>query len=958
MPTQTMNVKEHFKMYKSGKRWLYASLAAATLLSGGVALSQSVSADEAAPTTTTQNQEQAQTTTSSTQKNADTTTTNAQTTTDNHGEMNKVNGLKENHDKLNQAAATAQVAGVTVTDQGTTTKTVTQDQVSNERQAVKNDETAQTAQVNQATANINSLKDSNKKVNDAATDAQNSGVILTQDNTVKKDPQDAAQDAQSQADNLKKLADEKKADNDYVAQVLKGITNYNNQPSEDKGGLKFVNTGQKPTAIVSSDYGDKNTPFSQIQVPNSVSVDVQQGSQAGTNASLHPFLGKTNAIDPNVPFFTTNSGDTYRVNGLSVTSTDGGPSQNAYLIYKVNSVQSIKPNKGSYVAFHESQNTGNGQDRGAHSLSIFITNASYADIDAKLYAENGQPLNIKTAITYNDIDIEQGIRENSGNIVNLTYSDDTKVADDGTVYSTSSHDLNGNETDEGQYIAIGQGNDFSHKFYNPYTNQIDPDTGKWGVSTDGYDTFRYDLFGTDDRLKTVSPKVITGNYHLYDQTQAVTVHKTDLQYQPVVQPHKSETNEEDENNNTKPVMRGDIVKYYVNQDYTGYKDADLTESSIGTTPGAYDNYDAKTTANPGTEKTYLMPEGYKFNPDTVAQDLKKGQLLDNNEFVYQYDNQSHKFTVNAKDAQDFLTKYIQAGRTLVTTFNTTVNDDVDGQIQNTAYQLDFQSKTGRSFQTETVQNPLPKINPKKDVVAGVGDRSSLNNQTIDYGQLFDYALESSTRPANYGGKTNEWSIDDQTDTAHDLLTGQYSVLNSGGDLTTENGQKIVKNQIMDPSYFTAVMDGHGKISLQATDKYLKLIDLPDNKKVPVQWMAYVQTKRIAYGDAKNVFTESFNHQSKKSNEVLTHTPHPEVKNPITNNYYSYTTNNTTNNYPQQPIQRQLAVTPAPTEVDQLAKPALPETGKESANDHGVELVSLAAIGSSLAFALSKQKKSA
>lgn len=952
MLTQAVHEKQHIKMYKSGKHWIYASLAAVTLFSGGVVLSQSVSADDVSPVATSQSQGESNQVTSNTQGS----TIAPSVETDNRGAMNQVNGLKETHDALNQAVTIAQSAGVTVTDQGTTTKTVTQDQVTNERQAVKNDETAQTAQVNQATDNINSLKDSNQKVNDAVTDAKNSGVILTQDNTVKKDPHDAAQDAQSQVDNLKKLADEKKADNDYVAQALNGTTNYNNQPSEDKGGLKFVSVGQKPTALISSDYGDKNVPFSQVQAPNSVSVDVQQGSIAGTNGSIKPVLGNANAMDPNVPFFTTNPGDTYRVGGLLVTPTDGGPSQNAYLIYKINSVQSIKPNKGSYVAFHESQNTGNGQDRGAHSLSIFITNASYANIDAKLYDENGNPLNIKTAITYNDIDIEQGIRQNSGNLLNLTYAGDTKVADDGTVFSTSSHDLNGNETDDGQYIAIGQGNDFSHQFYNPYTNQIDPDTGKYGVSTDGYDTFRYDLFGTDDRLKTVSPKVITGNYHLYDQTQAVTVHKTDLQYQPIVQPHKSETNEEDENNNTKPVMRGDIVKYYVNQDYTGYKDADLTSSSIAATPGAYDNYDSKTTANKGTEKTYLMPEGYKFNPDTVSQDLKNAQLLDNNEFVYQYDDQGHKFTVTAKDGQDFLKKYIQSGRTLVTTFDTTVNGDVDGEIQNTAYQLDFQSKTGRSFQTETVQNPLPKIDPKKDVVAGVGGRSSLNNQTIDYGQLFDYALESSTRPANYGGKTNEWSIDDQTDTTHDLLTGQYSVLNTGGDLTTEDGQKIIKDQVLDPSYFTAVMDGNGKISLQATDKYLKLIDLPDNKKVPVQWTAYVQTKRIAYGDAKNVFTESFNHQTKKSNEVLTHTPQPEIPTPTptTNNY---NTTNVTNNYPQkEEVQPQQVIATPKEELTPVSSPVLPKTGNTHSKDNGVELISLAVIGASLTAGLAASRK--
>ncbi|WP_338347373.1 LPXTG cell wall anchor domain-containing protein [Fructobacillus tropaeoli] len=297
-------------------------------------------------------------------------------------------------------------------------------------------------------------------------------------------------------------------------------------------------------------------------------------------------------------------------------------------------------------------------------------------------------------------------------------------------------------------------------------------------------------------------------------------------------------------------------------------------------------------------------------------------------------------------------------------FDTTVNDDVDGQIQNTAYQLDFQSKTGRSFQTETVQNPLPKINPKKDVVAGVGDRSSLNNQTIDFGQLFDYALESSTRPANYGGKTNEWSIDDQTDTAHDLLTGQYSVLNSGGDLTTEDGQKIVKNQVLDPSYFTAVMDGNGKISLQATDKYLKLIDLPDNKKVPVQWTAYVQTKRIAYGDAKNVFTESFNHQPEKSNEVLTHTPQPEIKTPTTNNY-SYTTNNynttnVTNNYPQKEVvqqPQQVIATPGST-VTPVSSSVLPKTGQEAHSKTNLEgeIAAILAIGTSAYFAALKRKK--
>ncbi|WP_169790357.1 GbpC/Spa domain-containing protein, partial [Fructobacillus fructosus] len=241
MPTQTMNVKEHFKMYKSGKRWLYASLAAATLLSGGVALSQSASADEVAPTTTTQSQNQAQPATSSTPKNADTTTTQVSTVSGSVGTSNaqtsssaettpkitektsgNVTKVSVDDTQLNQAVTDAKNEGVKVNQDPTQTLNGKLSDKDDLIKKVNDDYNKQTEALNAATSetkqykvNVANAEKSNQTVQDAAKSAKDAGVDVTQEkNKQSQSFDDINKDNANQVTSLTDAMNKQKALND------------------------------------------------------------------------------------------------------------------------------------------------------------------------------------------------------------------------------------------------------------------------------------------------------------------------------------------------------------------------------------------------------------------------------------------------------------------------------------------------------------------------------------------------------------------------------------------------------------------------------------------------------------------------------------------------------------------------------------------------------------------------
>ncbi len=75
----------------------------------------------------------------------------------------------------------------------------------------------------------------------------------------------------------------------------------------------------------------------------------------------------------------------------------------------------------------------------------------------------------------------------------------------------------------------------------------------------------------------------------------------------------------------------------------------------------------------------------------------------------------------------------------------------------------------RRDETNVVSNPLKEINPSKDVVVNMGDKSA-NGKSIYLGSTFLYQLDSSILPADRAyQQVSDWKIVDKLDTAHNQI---------------------------------------------------------------------------------------------------------------------------------------------------------------------------------------------
>ncbi|MEM5088539.1 LPXTG cell wall anchor domain-containing protein, partial [Enterococcus faecalis] len=101
--------------------------------------------------------------------------------------------------------------------------------------------------------------------------------------------------------------------------------------------------------------------------------------------------------------------------------------------------------------------------------------------------------------------------------------------------------------------------------------------------------------------------------------------------------------------------------------------------------------------------------------------------------------------------------------------------NVEGDFENTAVQLTNDGETV----TNTVINHVPGSNPSKDVKAdknGTVGSVSLHDKDIPLQTKIYYEVKSSERPANYGGITEEWGMNDVLDTTHDRFTGKWHAI--------------------------------------------------------------------------------------------------------------------------------------------------------------------------------------
>lgn len=185
----------------------------------------------------------------------------------------------------------------------------------------------------------------------------------------------------------------------------------------------------------------------------------------------------------------------------------------------------------------------------------------------------------------------------------------------------------------------------------------------------------------------------------------------------------------------------------------------------------------------------------------------------------------------------------------------------------------------RRDETNVVSNPLKEINPSKDVVVNMGDKSA-NGKSIYLNSTFLYQLDSSILPADRAyQQVSDWKIVDKLDTAHDRYTGQWAVyatrdLKDGDALLASKGERIAGTGVDSAKYggdlFTTVQTDDGTVTVTATQRYLDLVSASN---MEAGFRAYIQCTRIAVGERIiNAFREVLNGVERPSNEVHTRTP--------------------------------------------------------------------------------------
>ena len=312
---------------------------------------------------------------------------------------------------------------------------------------------------------------------------------------------------------------------------------------------------------------------------------------------------------------------------------------------------------------------------------------------------------------------------------------------------------------------------------------------------------------------------------------------------------KKVTNDEGFNENGKALMRGDKADYKLTWDFSGDKGLDIT-------PGM--KVAGLSISDTLPTQVGLNPSGITIMDGTTAVPMSDVNVQINGQTV----------TISAKNPVAFDKQY--AGKALTVNLPTTVKVDGFAEAKNKYTVNHF----GDKHTSNVVVVKIPPIHPKKDVVVSVADQKSLNNSTIQLGQTFDYSLDSSQRPANYGGDTTEWGIDDHLDLVHDQYTGQYHIY-STAPITLADGTVLPKGTILDKYFAVSYNPQTGDWHAEMLPSLMKIMNLPVNKKIAQGWDAFIQCKRIAPGTVYNIFTETYNHKVMKSNRVVTHTPTPK-----------------------------------------------------------------------------------
>ena len=453
-----------------------------------------------------------------------------------------------------------------------------------------------------------------------------------------------------------------------------------------------------------------------------------------------------------------------------------------------------------------------------------------------------------------------------------------------------------------------------------------------------------------DKVYNLVPEKTKGN-----EKGKVTKGVTEVTYvykEVKAEPTKKGTNAKGEDVNGKTMLAGSTEIYTINIDNDQYKGlTGVTEKDKQAGLMLVEKYSGKyvtpnlagvrVTTEDGKVQSGFTTKIYKSlaeAPQKVQDYIKAKGLQIDGEFA----------VTTSDDPVAYTNNYVLKGINLKLIFPTTVKKDIKdaSKYDNKAYQIDF---TG-IHDTNLVTNNIPKINPKKDVVAtvedGQKDQNSLSGKTVKVGQVYNFELETSYLPANRGQAIEKMEV---KDTYSPLVeyNGVYKWF-AKTDILLKNGQKIAKGT--DLTKFVNQTVDHKTRTVVYSFSSAFLNSISDNSEF--QATGYMQVKQLDYGTVKNTFTEIINGVERNSNTVTVVTP-DKPKTPDKPQTPPET--------PKTPEKPQTPPTSTPTPVvpttpKQPVTPqvTLPSTG-EATND-GAALVGLAFAATALSMLGFKKRK--
>ncbi|HEM2746647.1 TPA: LPXTG cell wall anchor domain-containing protein [Streptococcus suis] len=340
----------------------------------------------------------------------------------------------------------------------------------------------------------------------------------------------------------------------------------------------------------------------------------------------------------------------------------------------------------------------------------------------------------------------------------------------------------------------------------------------------------------------------------------------------LIKPKKDVVDEKGNSINGQSVLPNTVLNYVAEQDFDQYKGIVASQNAIGKGFLYVDDYldeaidgtslvvNSITAAN-GDDVRELFDMIHVLSKDSLDEKL---QALIQDSGISPV---GEFYLWVAKDPEAFYKAYVQQGLDITRNLSFKIKQDFVGTITNQTHQVDF----GNGYYGNIVTNEVPQLVVHKDVLDK--DGKSIDNGTVQIGDLVTYKLEGWVIPAGRGYDIKEYRFVDLLQHSHDDY--QSVVIEAKVDFTLPDGTIIKKGDDIS-SYTETVYNAQtGKFETRFKEAFLAQI----TRDQAFGADGYITVKRIASGTVENEYTLYVNGNPVLSNNVVTETPEPPKPEP-------------------------------------------------------------------------------